>query len=336
MLPAERNKPANPDHNNDSVRENSSAGSSCVNDVTINQDTVHHEHVNLARTAAQGDREARKAVNEMIHNIISYQTDRFCKRFCRENQFYYVCTLQRPWGSPQKDAPLCEWGNASYAWMLDDLTNANRLQQYEGKHGARLSDYIYRIANSLPFYERWKDWRFGRKVHVPTYIQDLGPEAHKVFHAMRSGDAIANIAQRLGKSLEEIETLCQRIIILLTQKNRLHLLDPPNTVSLSDLHKNDEEDSAEADLPFFDMDPVQLETNEQLWRAWKQLSAAEQFVLEAMLIDEQDANDVLNALKKLNIAISDGVPPQQTNRQQLYYFRRKTLAKLTEFMENWQ
>ena len=329
MLPAERNKSADtPHHDQDEHPVNKITEYSLTED----QDTVHHEHLQLARIAAQGDPAARKIVNEMIHNIISYQTDRFCKRFCRENQFYYVCTLARPWNSAPKDAPLCEWGNASYAWMLEDLANANRLRQYEGKHGARLSDYIYRIANSLPFYERWKDWRFGRKVHVPTYIQDLSPEAHKVFHALRSGDAIANIAQRLGKSVSEIEALSQRIIILLTQKNRLHLLDPPNTVSLSDMHKSDDEDAAEADLPFFDMDPAQQETHDQLWQAWKKLSAVEQFVLEAMLIDEQDANDVLNALKKLDIAIADGVAPQQTNRQQLYYFRRKTLAKLTEWM----
>ncbi|WP_455212141.1 hypothetical protein, partial [Kaarinaea lacus] len=65
----------------------------------------------------------------------------------------------------------------------------------------------------------------------------------------------------------------------------------------------------------------------------KKLTAVEQFVLEAMLIDEQDASDVLSALIKLNISIADGVPAQQTNRQQLYYFRRKALAKLAEMMD---
>ncbi|KPJ94289.1 MAG: hypothetical protein AMJ53_05565 [Gammaproteobacteria bacterium SG8_11] len=294
---------------------------------------INHEHVRLARTAAQGDPAARKTVNELVQNIIAFQTDRFCKRFCRENQYYYLCTLPKPWGSPPKDAPLCEWGNASYAWMLEDLTNANRLLQYEGKHGARLNDYIYRIANSLPFYERWKDWRFGRKVHVPTYIQDMSPDAGKVFLALRSGDAIANIAQRLGKSETHTESLCQRIVIELTKRNRLHLLDPPTTVSLSTLNQDDDEDGSDADIPCFDLAPEQQETNAALWQAWKKLSTVEQFVLEAMLIDEQDANDVLSALVKLDISITDGVPAQQTNRQQLYYFRRKTLAKLAQRMD---
>jgi hypothetical protein len=219
--------------------------------------------------------------------------------------------------------------------MLDDLTNANRLRQYEGKHGARLNDYIYRIANSLPFYERWKDWRFGRKVHVPTYIQDLGPDAGKVFLGLRSQEAIANIAQRLGKSQADTEDLCQRIIIILTKRNRLHLLDPPNTVSLSTLNQNEEESGGggEADVPYFDLAPEQQETHAKLWQVWKKLTAVEQFVLEAMLIDELDANDVLAALIKLDISLTDGVPAEQTNRQQLYYFRRKTLAKLAQLME---
>lgn len=301
---------------------------------------VNHDHVRLATMAAQGDEHARKTVNALVDNIIAFQTDRFCKRFCRENRYHYVCTLPRPWGSPPKDALLCEWGNASYAWMLDDLTNANRLRQYEGKHGARLSDYIYRIANSLPFYERWKDWRFGRKVHVPTYIQDMNPDAGKVFLALRSGEAIANIAQRLGKSEADTETLCQHIVVCLTKRNRLHLLDPPHTVSLTTLNstlnntlnQNDDENGGEAEVAIFDVDPEQLETNEKLWRVWKELTAVEQFVLEAMLIDEQDANDVLAALIKLDISIVDDVPAPQTNRQQLYYFRRKTLARLAQLM----
>lgn len=294
--------------------------------------TTNHEHVQLARKAAQGDAAARKTVNELIDHIIAYQTDRFCKRFCRENQYYYICTLPKPWGSPKKEAQMCEWGNASYAWMLEDLTNPNRLRQFEGKNGARLNDYIYRIANSLPFYERWKDWRFGRKVHVPTYIQDLSPEASKVFFALRSGDSIANIAQNVGRGEQYTEDLCQRIVITLTKRNRLHLLDPPTAVSLTDLKQKDDEDCSEGDLPFFDLDPEQKETNSRLWQAWKELSAVEQFVLEAMLIDEQDASDVLSALIKLDISIADGVPADKTNRQQLYYFRRKSLAKLAEIM----
>jgi hypothetical protein len=52
-----------------------------------------------------------------------------------------------------------------------------------------------------------------------------------------------------------------------------------------------------------------------------------------MLIDELDANEVLAALIKLDISLAEGVPAEQSNRQQLYYFRRKALAKLAQLME---
>ena len=288
------------------------------------------KEIRLALAAAEGDARARAEINQFLHPIINFQSDRFCKRFCKENQYLYACTLAKPWGAPPAGAALCEWGNASYAWMLNDLSNAKRLQQYQGKNGASLNNYLYHIANSLPFYERWKNWRFGRKVHVPTYIQAIGPEAAKAFLAMRSGDNVAMVAQKLGVSEENSEKLCQQIIVALTRKNRLHLLDPPSTVSLSD---NDDEDRGDTDLHSTDLSPEQSAIHATLNQAWQYLDPVEQFVMESMVIDDQDANDVLEALKKLEISVKDGVPAEQTNRQHLYYFRRKTLSKLAKLMD---
>jgi len=295
------------------------------------------DYVALARNAAAGDSAARREINELAHPMISYQTTRFCKRFCAENKFLYRCSLESPWGNAPKDALLCEWGNASYAWMLDDLTHANRLKQYEGRNGARIQDYIYRIANSLPFYERWKDWRFGRRVRVPDYVKDIDPDAAKVYLAMRSGDNMELIAQKCALSLEHTDVIAQKIIIVLTRKQRLHLLSPEREQSLSEPQSHPEkllssEDTADQDIPFFDPDPAQQERVLQLQDAWLQLTAVEQFVMEAMVIDEQDASDVLAALQKLDIKINDKVSAHDTDRQQLYYFRRKTLAKLAALM----
>lgn len=290
------------------------------------------DYVALAKNAAAGNRTARMEVNELAHPMISYQTDRFCKRFCSENKFLYRCSLETPWGNAPNDALLCEWGNASYAWMLNDLTHENRLLQYEGKNGARLQDYIFRIANSLPFYERWKDWRFGRRVRVPDYIKDIDPEAAKIFLAMRSGDNMELIAQKCGLAAEKAENIAQKIIIILTKRHRLHLLNPDREQSLSGPHarhaESDVDEGSEQDIAVYDPDPAVQQRALQLHEAWQQLTAVEQFIMEAMVIDDQDANDVLMALKKLNIRINDKITAQDTDRQQLYYFRRKTLAKL--------
>ena len=62
-------------------------------------------------------------------------------------------------------------------------------------------------------------------------------------------------------------------------------------------------------------------------------SKLEQFVIEALVIEQQDANAVLAALAKLGVSIKPGVAAQDTDRQQLYYFRRKTLAKIAGLLE---
>lgn len=295
---------------------------------------TNQSQVDLARQAAHGDTSARRRINQIIHPIITYQSNRFCRRFCQGNRLRYACTLQPPPPfRPPRNALLCEFGNASYAWMLDDLTREKRLLRFEGRHGARLYDYLYRIANSLPFYERWKDWRFGRKVHVPTYIREMAPLAAKAFLELRAHRTVAEIAQKLNQSEAETAVLCQTIVAMLTERNRLHLLDPPRTVSLSE-PEDGGEGGREREVAFFDDPPEVREAKRELRRAWQQLTPVEQFVLEAMLIDNEDAGDVLKALQRLDISIKKGVAPGKCNRQQLYYFRRKAFQKLSALMHS--
>lgn len=302
------------------------------------RDTSSKVQIQLARLAADGDSTARAEVNALIHPIINYQTTRFCKRYCRENRYRYICTLESSLNSRRsipEGAVFCEWGNASYAWMLNDLANSNRLNKFEAKNGAQLNHYIYHIANSLPFYERWKDWRFGQRVHVPTYIQGLHPNASNVFLALRRNEEIPIIAQKLGLNEDDTRRLSKQIVVELTRKKRLYLLDPPGTVSLGDLNSEQDElhPGEEAEIASFEEAPEDREEKQILNEAWKKLAVEEQFVLEAMLIEEQDAKDILVALKKMNIRIKPGVDAKDTTRQQLYYFRRKCLAKLASLME---
>ncbi len=285
----------------------------------------------LAQHAANGDRAAQRRVGEIAQPMIRYQTERFCPRFCHDNYYRFQCTLPSASFSQGRNLPLCEWGNASYGWMLDELTRPERLRRFEGRDGASLGAYQFQIANSLSFYERWKDWRLGRRAHVPTYIQDLAPDAALIFHRLRQGENSALIAQRLGRSEDEVDVLVQHIVVELTRRHRLHLLDPPREVSLSSLGASDGEmagDTHQADLPWEDLAPDELDAQARLHQAWGQLTAVEQFVLEAMLIEEQAAEDVLAALRQLDIPLSKRVPAAQTDRQQLYYFRRKAVARL--------
>lgn len=295
------------------------------------QTTDPAQDLELARRAVNGDRAAQRRVGEIAHPMIRYQTERFCPRFCHDNHYRFQCTLPGVPLPQGRNLPLCEWGNASYGWMLDDLTRPERLRRFEGRDGASLGAYQFQIANSLPFYERWKDWRLGRRAHVPTYIQDLAPDAALIFHRLRQGENSALIAQRLGRLEDEVDALVQRIVVELTRRHRLHLLDPPREVSLSSLGASDKGtmgNTHQADLPWEDMAPEERENQARLRQAWGQLTAVEQFVLEAMLIEERAAEDVLAALRRLDIPLSKRVPAAQTDCQQLYYFRRKAVVRL--------
>lgn len=292
------------------------------------------DQLKLAQSAAMGDQVARQQLNTMIHPVIDFQTNRFCRRFCDQNRYLYRCSLSKPVGNAAADSALCEWGNASYGWMLNDLTHAQRLQKYEARNQARLFDYLYQIANSLPFYERWKDWRFGRKINVPTYIQSIAPLAKKIFYALRGGLDLEMIAAQLNTTLENIESVSHQIVSSLTRHNRLYLLDPPRDQSLTSI--SDNEDSATAaqqDVPFIDETIQRQDEADQLKGAWSQLDTVEQFVVEALIVNELDAQSVLDALKEMEIVIKKGVMPDQTSVQQLYYFKRKTLNKMASVLQ---
>lgn len=289
----------------------------------------------LIEAAIAGDKSARKQISELAYPIIDKQTKIFCRRFCKENKSLYSCTLFPDWYSSDETTPLCEWGNASYAWMLEDLTKEQRIAKFEGRGGATLEHYFKKIAASLPFYERWKDWRFGRRDRAPTYIAAMAPHASRVFLLLRSQLAVPDIAQRLGKEEQEIAKLVQKIIAELIKRHRLHLLDPPTNVSITGFNQSDEEDQgSEMDIESWDETPDLQQDRERLREAWKTLSPMERFILEAMIVDEIQANELLEIMKTLNIRINENVPAEEINRQQLYHLRRQAIAKLAGLLSD--
>ena len=296
----------------------------------------NEDQIDLARLAASGDAVAQRKVYAMMHTVIDFQTNRFCKRYCRENQRLYRCSLSKPIGNASTDSAGCEWGNASYGWMLDDLCKPQRLQKYEARGQARLFDYLYSIANSLPFYERWKDWRFDRKIRVPEYIKSIDENAAKVFYALRGQSDLLSIAQDLKLAEISVERIAREIVLSLTQRHKLYLLDSATTISLTAPENDDtqEGNTHQKDIAVEDESYEQMQNRQRLKKAWDQLDVIEQFVLEAILIDEQDANEVLEALKSLDVGLKKGVDATQTNMQQLYYFKRKALVKLGVLLDS--
>lgn len=289
----------------------------------------------LLKEVIEGNAAARKKLTELTTPMVNFQTDKFCRRFCQKRFLRERCTLTPPVGHGGSDLPLCGEANASYVWMLDDLTNNKRLLNIEAESEKQLAGYFRTIINSMPFYERWKDWRFGRRVHVPTYVEALSPHASKIFFALQSGKNIHDIMQSLGIREEETVSLVDKIVIELAQRKRLHLLQQTRTHTFSELSRNSEENE-DSDISYEIEDnaftPERLLAQHQVREAWDKLDEIEQFVIEALVIEQQDANHVLLALTQQNISLKKGQKAEENNRQQLYYFKRKALEKLNDIL----
>lgn len=290
----------------------------------------------LAKKAAAGDEAAREAVVRLLHPLIQRQTKTFCKRYCFEDHKEVRCTVEKEWArDTEEDALDCDLGHSSYAWMLEDLIK--KLLIYKGSRDAKLSTYFYSIINSLPFYERWKDDRFKRRINIPTCIQDLSPLAEKIFRWMIDCHPVNMMAQKAKVSEEKIEEIADRIIGELTEEGKLYLLNASthkknlDTTSLTGFGQDkDDPESGHVmgDIPDESWDPAKDQLRLKIREGKNKLAPIEQSVLDEMVIEGRNAKDVLKSLVQNGMTIKEGVLPEEINLQQLFYFKRKTLAKL--------
>lgn len=276
---------------------------------------------------------SRQQINVMVDPIVKYKTYRFCKKYCSDQHLHFQCTLpERAFPAPKSQSLLCEWGNASYCWMLDDLTKKSRLECFKGDTKKQLGNYFFTIANTLPFYERWKNWRFDNRKNVPLYIQALSQDASKIFLSLYNKEKIPFIAQKLNKPEALITEIVNKITITLTQKGKLSLLSKPTEISFSSLLKSngDDEESTQYDITSTDYEPSTLAFKLELRKIFYELEATEKFVVESMIIDNFSAREVLAALKASNISLKLGLAVNDMNEQHVYHFLRKTLKKLAD------
>lgn len=289
----------------------------------------------LAQRAAAGDREAREQVTKLVDPLIEAKATFLCKRHCRENRFRAVCTLDPSWGQNRSSAPLCEWGNASYSQFFGELMKSEVLQRYEARNGCSLRDFLRATLDSVGVHERWKDMRFERRVHVPKCVERLGPDARRVFFWMCDHDSIENMAQRLNKTPRELQTIVQSIFDVLITAGRSYTLQRQHMISLTS-GENDEDDgeqgggNAQMDLPAAAEDYESTELQQCVLAALEQLDDVSRFVLKAKFWEELPMQDILDILKTEGISIREGVPPQLTTLNQLFYFYYDALSRLKE------
>jgi len=282
----------------------------------------------IAHNALDGDNDALAYVRSIVTPIIEKRNHQLCKKFCSNLHRVLRCTVDEYWGSSNTTDPLCEWGNAGYEWMLSYLMHENRLRNFVSKQGNKLVNYLTVIAYSIPFLEKWKNFRFDRRIRVPVYVQVLDKDAGRMFYYLYDGDDVANIAQRLNRPMEDMLRLKHAMEAELARRHKLHLLFPTQVVSLQDEEKN------EKDLEDFSLAPDSHLEKFQLHLALNKLPLVERFVLRAMDMDDIEAKDALYALQREKLNRHDGKTINKVD--QIYYIRNKARKKLREFFHHGQ
>ena len=271
----------------------------------------------------------REELFTILDELITTKLSTLCKKYCFKNRYQYQCTIDLLWGINEHGNPLCEWGNASYAWILSELTHDNRLVKIQGEDNSSITKYFSKIIHSITFIERFKNWRFQRRIRVPEYIKAIDIDAHKVFWGLCDNDHPRNIAQRLGREELEVSAIINRINEELVKRNRSHLLDLTQ-LSMQSSHNIDSEQDNESQIAIVDKTYEQIGLESKVKNAYDQLSWLEQYVIDSMIIDGLSAKSVLDSLIKQNISVDEKVEPADMNIQHIYYFFRKSLAKLKQ------
>ena len=295
----------------------------------------------LAALASMNNKGAIAQIYALVEPLIAYQTDCFCKRFCGRNASSYQCSLANPVidkSSPAttktKNKRVCEWGSASRHWMIDYLINKQRLLKFTNRHGDSLYDYFFQIINSLTFFQRWKDWRFGG-ASTPLAIQNMGPAAVTVFKGLAQQRKLRFIADQAGLKLSHVECLAEEIIRYLSDTHTCSALlsgsSSASTTSelMQEINEQDESKATALSNQQGNHDGIK---SENLNTIWNELSATEQFVIEAIVINQQTEEMVLYALKIMDIRLKEGVLPEDTTVEMLHVFKTDSLLKLVHHL----
>lgn len=299
-------------------------------DFTVMDDLKLSHAQTAADDSSETHCEIRGRVFALLENLLLKRSENLCKEYCYQKRYEFICTVDARWGSQSDAAVLCEWGNATYVWILDDLFKKNRLRLLSSQSDDAIVRYFSKVLHSHIFKERFKDWRFQRRVRVPEYIKKLDPDAQKIYWRLCDRDLDQNIAQMLGRPLKQVQRIVRKINQELHKRNKLHLLNLNSVLSLSGILKeqDNEQSGYQWELSVRDLEPEEKERRERVVQAYGRLNWKEQYIVDAMVIEGLKAKSVLAALMSMGLTLDENIPINSWNEQKLYYFLRKTLSKL--------
>ena len=265
--------------------------------------------------------------------MVARRTRELCLDHCQNQRYRFRCTVDAHWGLTSRDAPLCDRGNETYDWMFRDLLGGVKPEKFAHSSGEGVAHYFSKTVRSEPFYERFKDMRFGGRVRVPAYVKALHPLAHRVFWLLRKQEPIAQISQALQQPESTIQDIVRSLRTLLHEHGNSHLLQPVATLSLDALtEQHDTEWDVASDVHTQEQDIVRRDEQERALAAHAKLTWQEQFLIDAMN-EGVNAKATLQALAEEGVVLEGldiDVPGEKKLEQRLYYLKRKALVRLKE------
>lgn len=280
-----------------------------------------------------------ESIRIIAEPLIARASKDLCKQHCRGERYRWRCTIDDAWNRGTRDAPLCDRGNETYEWLWRDLLGGSKIEKFKDSGAEGIERYFNKTLSSGPFYERFKDMRYGDRVRVPPYILALGAVARRVFWLLRKQQPTEVIARLVEQSESQVDATIREIRARLQSHGALRLLHPVVEIALGDdVEESLEAEGITADTPTADAALTEAEEQHQVQSAFRKLSWEEQYVIEALTLDKLPAGAVLKALADEGIVIAGiNEPGSQESKgaeQHLYYFHRKALARLRQIYES--
>ena len=274
-------------------------------------------------------------IRATVEPIIARTTRTLCKQHCRGERFRLKCTVDASWSRAPQDASLCDRGNEAYEWMLRDLLGGAKLDKFLHSDREGVVKYFTKTVNSQPFYERFKDMRFGERVRIPADIKAIHPLARRVFWMLRKQETVPYIAQALEQPESLARIWINAIYAKLREHHSLHLLQSHAELPLDILEENAEAGSAAATVENIHDDLERRQEQARAHAAYAKLSWQEQFLVDT-LTENLGAKAVLEALAQEGVileGVNDAPMDEKCAEQRLYYLRRKALVRLKNLFE---
>lgn len=285
----------------------------------------------LVQRAVNGELKARRIIAGIIDPLVSRKSIGLCKRYCGRNRFYSRCTVESTWGLQEETALVCEWGTFTVFFLRDKLLDESVLRRYEECGGTSLPGYLAAAASAYGLEEQWKDRRFGQRMSSPRCIEEMDPDAKRVFWWLYDGESVSTISLRLGMDEDKIRIIVRQVYDELGKAGLVHLLERQTSEDRSghstDGLESDVHGDNRQEIPR-DREVVDVHWRGIVLAAIEKLTWQERFLLEAMFVDQLDDDQILFALRTLNVQIVDGLQAKDMGVGNLRELRNKVLVKI--------